>query len=231
MSENHRDIKIPRKLLSKLELKHDVHDLQQVNVRNSFEKVLRQSVPDLQETRIPGQQAHLDYYDRSRVAVTGNVSEVARCRYRFPKYRLGRGGEQQISGSILSSLAQMEDSPFAVRSFEKWISGLGEMYNFNVLDIYHWEQRLGRWFAMVCSQFDLAWKDFMTPYNTRSILIDLLSVDEKYRRPPNYLLYQKLMEALWPRVLSEPINPHVKDGKGPKKYVSSFIHHLRKIAA
>jgi hypothetical protein len=207
-SEKHPDCEIPRKLLSKLELNCDIFDFQNINVRDNFEEVFRSSIP-FPTVSTRSQQAHLDYYGRNKVVVTGNVSDVGRCHYRFPEYRLAGKRKQEITGSTLSSLAKMRNSPFAVSSFEEWLGGLGETYNYNILDLFAWEQRVGRWFAMKCLQYDIAWKDFMTPYNTRSLLMDLLSVPEEYRRRPDYILYQKLMYALWPEALSEPINPQV----------------------
>ncbi|MDH5487513.1 MAG: hypothetical protein OEY53_08405, partial [Gammaproteobacteria bacterium] len=41
----------------------------------------------------------------------------------------------------------------------------------------------------------------------------LLGVDERYRRDPNYLLFQRAIQKAWPELLSEPINPHRTIGR------------------
>lgn len=38
----------------------------------------------------------------------------------------------------------------------------------------------------------------------------MLSVKEKYRKAPKYVLCKNLILMLWPEVLSVPINPHKK---------------------
>jgi hypothetical protein len=78
----------------------------------------------------------------------------------------------------------------------------------DVLDLFYWEQRAGNWLATCELEFDIAWKDIFTPYNCRLLLMDMLSADDIYRRPPQYELYKKMILTLWPEVLAEPINPH-----------------------
>jgi hypothetical protein len=221
--KNHPDIEVPSRLLSKLDLKHDIID-HDVKLRNEFIEIFKSNVPFAHEIRrASAMQANLDYYNQSKVGVTGNVSEVGRCFYRLP------ASDEQVTAPKLSSLTQMGDHPFAIRFFEEWLLGLGEIYNLNVLDLFYWEQRIGNWFAMNCLEFDIAWQDIFTPYNNRSLLIDLLSVDEKYRRPPKYKLYQKLIFSLWPEVLCEPINPHKRRGlKYLKKCSMRYIRHQLK---
>jgi len=56
-------------------------------------------------------------------------------------------------------------------------------------------------------EFDIAWRESITPYNCRDVLTTLLGVDERHRRAPDYALFRRLIERLWPEVLQEPINP------------------------
>lgn len=79
---------------------------------------------------------------------------------------------------------------FAIKHFENWLLGLGGIYNFDVLDLFEWEQGHGTWLAMCQLEFDIAWKDIFTPFNCRSLLITMLSVKEKYRMPPKYELHK-----------------------------------------
>jgi hypothetical protein len=52
-----------------------------------------------------------------------------------------------------------------------------------------------------------AWREIITPYNCREVLTIFLGVDERYRRAPDYFLFYRLIDKLWPDVLQEPINP------------------------
>jgi hypothetical protein len=104
----------------------------------------------------------------------------------------------------------MGANEFAIKSFESWLSGLGEIYNYHVLDMFEWEQGHGNWLAMCQLEFDIAWKDLFTPFNCRRLLINFLSVNEKYRSYPKFELYRNLIMKLWPELLNVPINPHYK---------------------
>lgn len=221
MSWEHPDIEVPFRLLSKLSLKHDIIE-QHPRLRSEFVEIFKRNVPFAHDVRLPGMQANLDYYHQSKVAVTGNVSEVAKCCY-----RLSEPGEQELIVSKLSLLT-MVDHPFAIKFFKKWLLGLGEIYNFNVLDLFHWEQKVGNWFAMNCLEFDSAWKDIFVPFNSRSLLIDFLSIDEQYRKKPTYELYNKLMFSLWPEVLSEPINPPYHKPQSLKHRIRRYVSSLRR---
>lgn len=99
---------------------------------------------------------------------------------------------------------------FALRHFEKWLNNLGDYYNINFDSLFYWEQRIGKWFAMNCLEFDSAWQEVFLPFNCRKLLVDMLSVEDKYKFSPNYVLYERLISELWPEVLTEPINPAIK---------------------
>ncbi len=57
-------------------------------------------------------------------------------------------------------------------------------------------------------EFGIAWKVILTPFNCRTVANNMLSVEEEYRRPPEHRLHMGLTLALWPEVLTEPINLH-----------------------
>ena len=76
-----------------------------------------------------------------------------------------------------------------------------------LLDLFEWEQGHGNWLAMTQLEFDIAWREIITPYNCREVLTIFLSVDECYRRAPDYTLFHRLIDKLWPEVMQEPINP------------------------
>jgi hypothetical protein len=108
----------------------------------------------------------------------------------------------------------MGNDVFATRSFEKWLNGINDTFNYDVFDLFYWEQRCGNWLAMSQLEFDIAWKDIFTPFNCRELLVTMLAAKEKYRKPPKYKLYWEVMSQLWPEVLSVPINPQKKKSVG-----------------
>lgn len=206
MPESHPDIIIPSLLLSRLGLKHDVVKSNYV-MNGEFARTFYKSVILAHDVYAPDAQAILNYYSQHKVAVTGSVSEIARWSVRA---ELKKSKKEEITAGDLSILQKMGKNQYALNCFKDWLSGLGEIYNVHILDLFDWEQGHGNWLATCQLEFDSAWKDIFTPFNCRKLLITMLSVEEKYRKPPKYKLYEKLILNLWPEVLTVPINPHYK---------------------
>jgi len=99
--------------------------------------------------------------------------------------------------------------------------------NYNILDLFYWEQRAGSWFAQNCLEFDTTWYDVFFPFNSRGLLMEMLAVDEADRQAPGHELYRQLMLRLWPAVLSEPINPKTTL-KGLKRLSRAIERHLKR---
>ena len=224
MSESSADLAIPSKTASKLGLEYDIVQATS-HADDQFLKLFRESVTLAHDVWAPDAQAIFDFYHQSKVAVVGGVSEVARCSYSRSKY-----DKQTLTARKLSTLARMGEHPFAIKFFKDWLSGLGDIYNLNVLDLFQWEQRTGNWLAMCQLEFGMAWQDIFAPYNCRSLLSNMLAVDEKHRRPPKFRLYRELILHLWPEVLREPINPHKKKSlvtrlKGRFRFFKSLLEN------
>jgi hypothetical protein len=199
---NDTDIIIASSLLRRLRLRHDLI----VSVPKDddlFARIFNQNVTLAHEIWKHDALAIFDFYHHSSVVTTGSVSEAVRWHYRLPLHI-----KQKLSGEHLAILTRMGSHPFAVDHFNKWLRGIGDIYNVDILDLFYWEQRAGNWLAMCQLEFDIAWKDIFTPYNCRLLLMDMLSADEIYRSPPQHELYKKMILKLWPEVLAEPINPH-----------------------
>jgi len=116
---------------------------------------------------------------------------------------------EKVTAKKLAGFADVPGNRFAIKHFGTRLSeahGIANTYGINVLDLFYWEQKMGNWQAMSQAEWDIA-QEVFCPFNCRSLLTTLLSVDEKYRRPPEYQLYEKLIRYLWPETLSLPINP------------------------
>ncbi len=224
MPDSHPDLKIPSVLLSKFGLKHDIIRTAR-NLNDDFIKIYKKSVTLAHDKWAPDAQAILDYYSRSKVAVVGSVSEVGRCYYFDHSQKNSRG---KITPQELSILYNMGKNQYVIDFFEKWLSGLNEIYNIDILELFLWEQGHGNWLAMSQTEFGMVWKEIFTPCNCRRLLINMLSVEEKYRKPPKHKLHRKLILNLWPEVLCQPINPHKKKSlmKKYKGLIRSCISNI-----
>jgi hypothetical protein len=221
MPDNAPDIRVPVQLLSELGFRHDMVKATPWS-SSEFVRIFKMSSPLAHDIWAPDAHAILEYYKLRKVVVVGSGSEVARCFYRIPKYE-----NQHVTAKRLSLMAGMGDHPFAIHYHQNWLSGLGKSYGFNVLDLFYWEQRAGNWLAMCQLEFGMVWKEIFAPFNCRSLLTNMLSVDEQYRKHDEPMLYKELITNLWPEVLSEPINPHKKKaGKHQlKKYCKSYVKY------
>ncbi len=223
LKPDHPDIVVPRRLMSRLNL--DIKNVESLTTipDAAFLEIYRDNIPFAHEIRAPRMQANLSSFNLGKVAVLGNIFEVGRCFYRLPR--------REVKDHDLAGLAKMGNHPFARRHFGAWLDGIREHYNFNVLDLFYWEQRIGRWFAMNCLEYDIAWLDIFLPCNSRQVLVDFLSVDERYRVPDKYLLFKQLILKMWPDVLSEPINPHKTKNHRIKDLTAAMKRILRPLKA
>lgn len=200
MPETHRDVAIPRRLVQRLGLQLDTIS-EPTEADPEFASFFAAHAWNVHPVFITGMQGDFAYAQRKKVAVIGNVSEIGKLPYR----NKSQAGEI-IDARHLAGL-YWGGHEYAVRAIDEWLTALGDASGYDVLDMFYWEQRLGRWLAENCVEFDVAWKDILAPFNMRRLMVDLLASDEALRRPPQHELYRRLIESLWPEVLLEPINP------------------------
>ena len=201
-TENTRDVTIPAALLKKLGLKHSLIPYpKQVNAE--YKHVYQTSIDAATTAYCADAQAMHDCYPNNRVCITGDVAEIFKCYYRLAKPK-----GTDVSADDLAQLCGIGIHPFLIEAFERWLS-TAEPRNVHLLDLFCWEQIAGRKQALIRAQYDVAHESF-SPFNCRSLLVTMLSVDEEYRRPPEYKILTELMKQVWPEVLSVPINPPEK---------------------
>lgn len=204
MADSHADIATPAELTAQLGLGYDVVRSSLI-LDDDFISVFKKNVSVPHYVYAPDAQAILKRYGRNKVAVTGSTSEVSRSSFRG---LLGRPKYATVTVEDFSQLQQMGRHPFAMTNYEQWLSGIGESYNVDVLNLFEWELDDGNWLAMCQLEFDIAWKDIFTPFNCRELITTLLGVDDQHMRAPAYELYKGLISDLWPDVLAVPVNPH-----------------------
>ena len=205
MATDHNDVVIPRKLARRFGLNH-VEILAPDHATNDFVKQFNAHSWRPHPKFAAGAQADFEQFRQSYVAVVGNFSEVARLPYR------NQQPKEPLDGRVLAQLIGMGGEEFAISALEEWLSAGRDLDGYKVLDLFYWEQRVGRWLAGSFIEYDFAWKDLFVPFNIRSLLCDLLACDEQYRSLAAPHLYLEMMESLWPEVLQEPINPRRTPG-------------------
>jgi PAS domain S-box-containing protein len=226
-TEEHQDVVIPLRIATRLGLKHHVIRCPS-SMEPEFERLYMANVAFAHDAWGTIAQGLYGKLPPDAVCVKGNAVAVAKCNYRYNYlYKLPKPErEAKITGAALAKVHGVEETSFARKAFEGWLSQLGETYNFDVLDLFQWEQKEARWQAMSQAEWDIVLEVF-DPYNCRSLLTHMLSIPEQYRRPPAYAMHQAITVRLWPELLSELINPNLrKSPDAPRK--SSLIGSLAK---
>ena len=204
------DVKVPRKLLPKLGIHH--HVFERKSMSEDFCKLCEES-----STFVRQRQGNIAYtlychFNTEFTLLNSNTSEITQCNYWLPKSKIDGEGLAIITGLY---------HPLAIREFDKWIQraqGACEEASLNILGLFHWEQRGGRWASAAFGEYDIIHESF-TPYNNRFLNKLLLGVSERYRRDRMWHVAFKQIKYMWPEALSEPVNP----SKNLIEHIKEFI--------
>ena len=199
MTDKHPDIRVPRKLAQMLGIPFhiiecsDYHD-------EAFDIALERNVFVLHN---PAKKALLRsfYQDfQGKVNASGNISDLCRTVY-------GINPVHEIAD--LLTLVHLVDSGYAADSLKQWYAEAKQRCDalgYNLRDLFFWEQVLGNWGSMFAAELDIAIDEFY-PFGTRRLVEIILAVDERSRPYTNSKVHRRIIEMLWPELLSEPINP------------------------
>lgn len=202
MPDNHQDLAVAARLLCKLEIPHCIVKTLPY-MSGAFSKAFKENVFLAHDHYGPDAEAILHEFSREKVVATGSGAEVARASFRA---RID-ASKSEYSAEELARLLFMEGNEFAVRAYAQWLDEIGDLHDVHLLDLLSWENLHGNWLAGTQMEFDYAWRDIVTPFNCRALLVNLLSIDEKYRSAPDYRAFKMLIEKMWSELLDESINP------------------------
>ncbi|KDR95640.1 hypothetical protein SAMN02745945_01491 [Peptoclostridium litorale DSM 5388] len=207
MEYSHMDIEIPRKLLGKLGVEFHVIEAPE-HVDERFAEIFRANTAYFKEDNLAGIYNVFFKKFPEKVNVSSHVSEVIRSyRGNTKKYR----DEFYSTCVAYGGRDEYYNNEYVKRTSGKWIEnnmGFSQDMNVDPFSLFCWEEWLG-WEASQRSETDIAIEEY-TPFSCRSLMAILLSVRPSYRNKYSCSLYKRLMEKMWPQVLSEPINPSFK---------------------
>lgn len=201
LTEDSLDIVIPSKLLRQLGLEHHIIKCPS-HMSNEFREIYERNVPTAHEAFGNINQGLYEKYPQDRVSIKGVISSEVVKTCTLTNIENGRV-------QTLARCLSMRNNSFAARYLEAWLSEAREIagkYNIGILELSGWEQLTGNWQAMGLLESDIVQEVFV-PYNCRNLLVTMLSIEKKYRRPPDHVFYQKLIMNMWPEALAQPINP------------------------
>jgi hypothetical protein len=199
LTEDSPDITVPAKMLSRYGLKHNVIRCPN-EIDPELEKIYQRNVSAAHKVYLPIVQAESIDFPEEKICMKGNAIPIVKCVCHQAN------NNRTADPSIFSKIIKVEDCSFALKEFEIWLSGVKHRYNINIYDLFQWEIKEGNWQAMSQLEFDMV-QEVFTPFNCRALLIDMLSLDKRFREPPEYRLHHELINKMWPDLLLDPINP------------------------
>ena len=202
LNEHSYDLRIPKKVLTKAGRQHEVYDCSG-KMDDEFRALYLNNV-DLAHPAW-GDIAYgiRKWFPENYVAVKGNCSEIATKSYYKYSY------PEVIDAVMLAQLSKFDDSPFAQKAIDAWLKvsyDVAEKYNYEILDLYYWEIKMGSWQATSQLEWDIV-QEVFAPFNCRALLIHMLGVNVKHRSPFNNRLHKGIVRKLWPLMLTVPRNP------------------------
>jgi hypothetical protein len=224
MRDDHPDIAIPAELCKQHGLEHRIIK-SAVSMSADFAKLFKDSVFMAADIYGPDAEAILSKLGRKTAVITGSAGEIGRCS--FKKFVPPGQYNGPITAAELAKAASNED-PYAIKQFQTWLDDVKNRHNIKLMDLFDWEQSHGNWLPMTQIQFDIAWREIITPYNCRDVLQTLLSVPEKDRIKPAFTLQKRIISRAWPELLDLPINPHHATSQTAMAGVKRFVKNSTK---
>jgi hypothetical protein len=208
ISENHPDVWVPRRIAKRMGINFVIKNSRE-DLPGWFVGMLAGNVTGARVLPKTRMMYGNFMAQETRINISGNGSEI--CRTFFETYNYLNTHQPTID-DLVRCLSQ-SGGKFAKNEVQKWqadflSSGTGD---FNIIDMLYWEQRLGNWGAQYSAEQDIVIEEFC-PFNCRLLITTLLSAPRELRIKPNYLLYRYLIEAMWPELLTFPLNPAPKIG-------------------
>ncbi len=224
LTENSRDIKTPRRILHYLGYEHHIIDCRKELDKQFLDVYVNNTdIPHLNDWGTIADGMY-ENYPTDRIALKGNCAEIGRCFY----YPTGKHPKIMKSSDILNLESYWKNIDYFENQISEWFDGIKSSdvnFEYNLLDLFYWEHRMGSWQAQSQLEWDIVQEAF-TPFNSRELLDILLSIEPKYRCYPNYLFFKKSIKNLWEETLIEPINSR-SIRRIIKDKLKDFLIHIR----
>ena len=212
--EKHQDLVIPTRMFNKIDLKYNILEFSKEVNDDEFKKIYSQNNLFAHERNLP--LIYNVYYKRfpNKINMPGRFSDIA--RNFFNTYR------KNITPELLAKFWDYAGIEYVIDEYGKWLSTAGDIakkYNYNILELFNWEERNGNLYTAFQVDKDIAQEEF-TPYNCRRLMEVFLSVPNKYRDIHTNIYFRAMIKHLWPELVTIPFNPNLE------KYTSYYLKKI-----
>lgn len=202
LNEKHYDVAIPRKLLKLHNLNFEVITYNK-NADNTIKQLHHKSVDFARDFNTAmiynGYQEKFSEY----MVVDTIMSELARNKY---------GNFMNLNAKDLAYLNGYKNNTFVIGEYKSWLHKGADTItdnNYNIPDLFYWEEIMGNWAAKYKTEYMLG-TEFFSLLNSRELIDLFLSVPIKYRQSNNHILYNRIIKKLSPEALSLSVNPSLR---------------------
>jgi hypothetical protein len=140
-------------------------------------------------------------FPEAQLHIRSNLGEIGRS-----VYRRNRKPSGHLDASEMATVwKRMGDHPSSVAAFEDFIaaSRFDRIYDYDPLDMFYWENRMGTWHSLAMNETDVAFPT-LSCFNSRQVIDLLLSAPVADRVSGE--TYRGIIAASWPELLDWPIN-------------------------
>lgn len=195
-----QDVEVAQQLAQVHELRHRLVVVEGATLPPAVAEIMRQISP-----RAHGHPLAYQYRFQlplDAIHIRSNLFEIGRSYYRGYRRKWPK-----MTPHLMRSLLTRgkSESPDILKAFELFFAAteFDRIYNYDPLDLYYWEHRMGTWLTSHIIESDIA-HDTWTVINSRRIYSMLLSVPLAERLDAS--VYRHLIHMSWPELLATPIN-------------------------
>jgi hypothetical protein len=202
LADDHPDIAIPRRLFRAIDRPFHVYRIEDFKgaIDDEFRDAYLDNTYLASDRRLPVVYHVYHKQHRGKLNVCG-VGEIGRSRF--------GSASRKVTPYLLAYRYGYRRSRYAVIQAGKWLRSsldTATRCGVNPLTLFYWEQDLGNWGAVGNSESDIAIEEF-NPYNSHYLFELFLSVDKRYTRYDDCILFKEIIRTMWPELLRFPINP------------------------
>lgn len=204
LKRNHFDVKTSRKLARKFNLNFKPITYRN-NIKNSeFEKIYYHNFDSASRNFYP---SILNYYSNYSkfLNLPGTFAETVKDYYDI---------NNNATVKDLINANNLNNFNFITNPiYNAWLKDAlpaCELSNFELNNLFYWEERMGNWGTQIQQFKDVAQEEFM-PFNSQNLILSMAAVDIKYRTEPNFVFQREMIRLLWPELLSIGINSSLKN--------------------
>jgi hypothetical protein len=212
MSDDNLDIRIASSLLKKLNLKLNIHKYPD-EVDEDFKEIYFKNTAFPVQANL-SQIYHIYYKNfQDRINMPGSFSDISR---NFLKTHV-----KKITPGFLAKKWKRSDRKYIIDNYRIWqdeITPSIQKYNYNILDLFNWEERCGNWYTTYQEDKDIAQEDLIA-FNSRLFMDICLGVNPRKRDVDTNVFYPAMVKHMWPEAYQENMYP-----KSWKRYYLKKLH-------